>query len=143
MKKTLPLKYVLIGAILSLLIPGLLILSFYDYRKASNELKKNFDFMVGQTVRNIVGAYQLVDLGYGVLADSLEDESIRAIESFKGVYFAAKENIHKIDLNALKQKLGQNYDLYIINDKGVIVATTFTKDLGLDGCFILKNTVMI
>ncbi len=132
MRKTLPLKYVLIGAILSLLIPGLFILSFNDYRKTNEELKKNFDFMVGQTVRNIVGAYQLVDLGYSVLADSLEDESIRAIESFKEVYFTSKGNIQKIDLNALKQKLGQNYDLYIINDKGVIIATTFTKDLGLD-----------
>jgi class 3 adenylate cyclase/HAMP domain-containing protein len=40
--------------------------------------------------------------------------------------------VAKIDLAKLKEELGDEVDLYIIDEKGVIIHTTFAKDLNLD-----------
>ena len=139
MKKTFPLKFILIAAVLAVLIPSFLIISFKNYQRSHTQLTKNFDVMINQTVKNIEQAYQLVDLSYGVLADSLEEEIQRAFIPFKEAYFQAEGDVSKIDLVSLKEGFGEHYDLYIIDEHGVIIYTTFKKDLGLDFKAIAPN----
>jgi class 3 adenylate cyclase/HAMP domain-containing protein len=55
-----------------------------------------------------------------------------AFEPFKAAYFAVNGEVAKIDLAKLKEELGDEVDLYIIDEKGVIIHTTFAKDLNLD-----------
>jgi class 3 adenylate cyclase/HAMP domain-containing protein len=55
-----------------------------------------------------------------------------AFEPFKAAYFAVNGEVAKIDLARLKEELGDEVDLYIIDEKGVIIHTTFAKDLNLD-----------
>ena len=37
-----------------------------------------------------------------------------------------------MDLTGVKNSLGNNYDIYMINESGIIVDTTFTPELGMD-----------
>jgi len=128
----LSIKTLVVLAFLVILMPALALLSYADYSKASKGLKENFDFMIAQTVENIRGAYDLVDVGYQILSLSLENKMKLAFEPFKAAYFEANGKVENIDLSELKAELGAAFDLYIINEFGVIIHTTFEKDLNLD-----------
>jgi class 3 adenylate cyclase/HAMP domain-containing protein len=117
---------------LLILTPALLLLSYTDYSKAKSDLENNFDFMVDQTAENVTGAYDLVEVGFRILSLSLENKMQNAFEPFKAAYFAVNGEVAKIDLAKLKEELGDEVDLYIIDEKGVIIHTTFAKDLNLD-----------
>ena len=117
---------------LLILTPALLLLSYTDYSKAKSDLENNFDFMVDQTAENVTGAYDLVEVGFRILSLSLENKMQNAFEPFKAAYFAVNGEVAKIDLAKLKEELGDEVDLYIIDAQGVIIHTTFAKDLNLD-----------
>lgn len=128
----LSIKTIIVLAFLIILIPALALLSFADYSKASKALKDNFDFMIAQTAENISGSYDLVEVGYSILSLSLENKMTSAFEPFKEAYFEVNGIVADIDLAALKSQLGDEFDLYIIDENGVIIHTTFVKDLNLD-----------
>lgn len=128
----LSIKTIVVLAFLVILTPALALLSYADYSKASKGLKDNFNFMIAQTAENISGAYDLVEVGYQILSLSLENKMELAFEPFKKAYFEANGKVENIDLSELKKELGAEFDLYIINEQGVIIHTTFEKDLNLD-----------
>ena len=86
--------------------------------------------MVEQTAENITGAYDLVEVGFRILSLSLEDTMKKAFEPFIQDYYSVGGKVDQIDLAKIKKGLGDEFDLYIINDKGVIIHTK--KDLNLD-----------
>ena len=126
------LKYLILMGFLLVLTPALLLLSYTDYSKAKQDLENNFEFMVNQTAENVIGAYDLVEVGYRILSLSLENKMLNAFEPFKSAYFEVGGIVSQIDLVGLKDKLGDEFDLYIIDEKGVIIHTTFAKDQDLD-----------
>ena len=126
------LNKIVLFAFLLTLVPGLSLLSWTDYRTTKSELEQNFNFMVGQTGENIVGAYKLVEISYKILSQALEADAINAFKPFSAAYENAGGKIEDIDLESIKSELGDDWDLYIIDDAGIVVATTFAKDKGLD-----------
>ena len=126
------LKQLILLCFLFVLAPALLLLSYTDYSKAKQELEDNFEFMVDQTAENVIGAYDLVEVGYRILSLSLENKMQRAFEPFKAAYYQENGVVKNINLTALKTILGDEFDFYIIDEFGVIIHTTFAKDQGLD-----------
>ena len=129
---SLSLRFIILSGFLLVLLPALILLSYTDFTKAKADLEHNFDFMVEQTAKNVTGAYDLVEVGFRILSLSLEDTMKKAFEPFIEEYYSAGGEVGKIDLAEIKKGLGEEFDLYIINDKGVIIHTTFEKDLNLD-----------
>ena len=132
---SLSLRFIILSGFLLVLLPALILLSYTDFTKAKADLEHNFDFMVEQTAKNVAGAYDLVEVGFRILSLSLEDTMKKAFEPFIEEYYSAGGEVGKIDLAEIKKGLGEEFDLYIINDKGVIIHTTFEKDLNLDFFF--------
>ena len=128
----LSLRFIILSGFLLVLLPALILLSYIDFTKAKSNLENNFDFMVEQTAENIAGAYDLVEVSFRILSLSLEDTMKKAFEPFIQDYYSVDGQVDKIDLAKIKKGLGEEFDLYIINDKGVIIHTTFEKDLNLD-----------
>ena len=128
----LSLRFIILSGFLLVLLPALILLSYTDFTKAKSDLEDNFDFMVEQTAKNVTGAYDLVEVGFRILSLSLEDTMKKAFEPFIKDYYSVSGEVDKIDLARLKKELGEEFDFYIINDKGVIIHTTFEKDLNLD-----------
>ena len=128
----LSLRFIILSVFLLVLLPALILLSYTDFTKAKSNLENNFDFMVEQTAENITGAYDLVEVSFRILSLSLEDTMKKAFEPFIQDYYSVDGQVDKIDLAKIKKGLGEEFDLYIINDKGVIIHTTFEKDLNLD-----------
>ena len=129
---SLSLRFIILSGFLLVLLPALILLSYTDFTKAKADLEDNFDFMVEQTAENVTGAYDLVEVGFRILSLSLEDTMKKAFEPFIQEYYSVGGEVDKIDLTKIKKGLGEEFDLYIINDKGVIIHTTFEKDLNLD-----------
>ena len=129
---SLSLRFIILSGFLLVLLPALILLSYTDFTKAKADLEDNFDFMVEQTAENVTGAYDLVEVGFRILSLSLEDTMKKAFEPFIQEYYSVDGEVGKIDLNEIKKGLGEEFDLYIIDDKGVIIHTTFEKDLNLD-----------
>ena len=129
---SLSLRFIILSGFLVVLLPALILLSYIDFTKAKADLEDNFDFMVEQTAENVTGAYDLVEVGFRILSLSLEDTMKKAFEPFIQEYYSVGGEVGKIDLAEIKKGLGEEFDLYIINDKGVIIHTTFEKDLNLD-----------
>ena len=128
----LSLRFIILSGFLLVLLPALILLSYTDFTKAKSDLEDNFNFMVEQTAENITGAYDLVEVGFRILSLSLEDTMKKAFEPFIQDYYSVGGKVDQIDLAKIKKVLGDEFDLYIINDKGVIIHTTFEKDLNLD-----------
>ena len=128
----LSLRFIILSGFLLVLLHALILLSYTDFTKAKSNLENNFDFMVEQTAENIAGAYDLVEVSFRILSLSLEDTMKKAFEPFIQDYYSVDGQVDKIDLAKIKKGLGEEFDLYIINDKGVIIHTTFEKDLNLD-----------
>ena len=126
------LKHIIIFCFLFTLVPALTLLSFTDYTETKNSLEENFEFMISQTEENVIGAYELVEISYKILADNLESEMQNAFIPFLAAYKNVNGKVKDINLSKLKEKLGDDFDLYIINKEGVIIHTTFEKDQNLD-----------
>jgi len=124
------LKHLIISCFLFTLVPS--VAQITDYYLAKSELEENYEFMVALTEENVIGAYELVEISYKILAENLEIEMQNAFIPFLSAYKEANGNVKDIDLRKLKEKLGEDFELYIINKEGVIIHTTFPKDQDLD-----------
>ncbi|MDM8561389.1 response regulator [Candidatus Parabeggiatoa sp. HSG14] len=127
-----PLKYTLMGSFLLLIIPILIAMSVSDYLNAKSDLESAYKTLQQQTESNILNAIKLVNAGHKVLESFLDKDMKNAFVTFIDAYQMARRNPSKMDLEDLKRQIGGKMDLYIINAKGIVEYTTYTKDLGLD-----------
>lgn len=76
--------------------------------------------------------HQTIDRDLSIF-DALYNERMR--EAFPRVieeYERSGKNPFRMDLASLRQELGGQYDLYVIDSSGVIIATTYKDELGFD-----------
>ncbi len=86
-----------------------------------------------QTETGIVQSVKLVDAGLKLSDDVLNLQMRNGMDLFPAEYERSGRNPDAtMDLAGLKEQLGGTMDLYVINESGVIVSTTFEPDLGLD-----------
>ncbi|ADN34858.1 signal transduction histidine kinase [Methanolacinia petrolearia DSM 11571] len=111
------------------LISGLFYLSVID---VSNDYKEKYAFLQENTEENIINAVKTVDQGLAIYDMGLDEEMKRSFAIFLGAYNESGGSPGDMDLESLKEELGERYDLYIIDGKNVIAYTTNEIDLGLD-----------
>ena len=124
------LKHLIISCLLFTLVPATAQIT--DYYLAKSELEEYFDFMISLTEENVIGAYELVDISYKILAENLESEMQKSFLPFISAYKESNGIVKIINLSKLKAELGEEFEFYIINEKGIIIHTTFEKDQDLD-----------
>ncbi len=124
------LKHLIISCLLFTLVPATAQIT--DYYLAKSELEEYFDFVISLTEENVIGAYELVDISYKILAENLESEMQKAFLPFISAYKESNGELDLINLTKLKAELGDEFEFYIINKKGKIIHTTFEKDQDLD-----------
>ena len=130
--RNIPLRYYFTAYILFLGIPILVALSWLDYLSARHDLSRNEYVMREQTESGIINAIKLVDGAYKMFEKTLEDAMGTAFEPFLQAYEEAGGDPSLIPLEDLKNNIGNNMDLYIINAEGVVIRSTYQTDIGLD-----------
>lgn len=111
------------------LLSGLFYLSVVD---VSNDYRTNYAFLQENTEQSIINAVRTVDQGLRIYDTSLDDEMQRAFAIFLEAYNESGDDPAAMDLESLKEILGDRYDLYIIDEDNVVSYTTKEMDLGLD-----------
>jgi PAS domain S-box-containing protein len=123
--------YLLIAMVLlTVIVVGLMSLNnFFTTRNLINE---NSVLTQGQTEQDIIAAVRLVDASFTLFDNSLNKEMNLGLNRVMQEYHRAGNNPADMDLDAVRQELGDQYDIYIINESGIIEYTTYQPELGVD-----------
>ena len=116
--------------VLVVCIVGFLTANNYFYAK--NTFEQESTYMQAQTEKNVEEAMRLTDTAANILDNSMNDRMLDGLTEVKNEYERAGSNASQMDLNSIKAKLGEGFDIYVIDESGVIVETTYAPELGQD-----------
>ena len=116
--------------LLTVIVVGLFTLNgFFTTR---NLIEGNSAHTQSQTEQNIIATVRLVDASFTLFDNSLNTEMHQGLDRVMQEYHRAGNDPAKMDLDAVRNELGDQYDIYIINESGVIEYTTYQPELGVD-----------
>jgi PAS domain S-box-containing protein len=124
-------QYLLV--VVFILIVGLVTgITAIDYINEQSTFERNSGLLQFQTEENLVEALHLVDSGFKLYDNSLNRQMKENFVVFLDEYNRSGMNPENMDLEKVKLGLGDNIDLYIINESGVIQYSTYKPEIGLD-----------
>jgi PAS domain S-box-containing protein len=103
-----------------------------DYLYTKNNFDRESHLLQVQTEQNIIEAMRLKDATWNIYDESLDDQMKKGLTSVLLEYNRSGNEPEHMDLSGVKTSLGNNYDIYLINESGVIIETTFEPELGQD-----------
>jgi signal transduction histidine kinase len=121
-----------------LLFMVILVISIVGFQTISDYLytKDNFDReshnLQVQTEQNVAAAIRLSDTAETILDDNTNDRMMKGLSEVNLEYGRSGGDPAQMDLDSLQKNLGADYDIYVINESGVIVRTTYLPELGQD-----------
>ena len=116
--------------LLVLCIVGFMCINDYLYSK--NNFERESQLLQVQTEQNIIEAVRFNNIAWNFFDESLNDPMKKGLILVLQEYNRAREDPSRMDLAELKTILGENYEIYVINESGVIIKTTYEPELGLD-----------
>jgi len=116
--------------ILVLFLVGLM--TVYDYINLKSSIDTEFSTLQNQTEDSIAAALRMDDSATTVLDDQLNDQMIKGFDVLFAEYNRTRGNPAAMNLSLVQGELGSGYDIYIINQSGVIVYTTYPPEQGED-----------
>jgi serine phosphatase RsbU (regulator of sigma subunit) len=116
-------------------ILALLLLGFLNYQNTKNILvKSNEDknLIISDEITHI---FELQDMALAILENELNKRMESISNQLVNEIFRDTRNIETADLRQIRRQLIMNpdfEDIYVINEDGIVVNTTFTADMGLN-----------
>lgn len=108
------------------------LLTVNDYLVTKSNFENEAHHLQFQTEENINQALHLTDTATNILDDSINDRMQKGLEAVKKEYERSGHNPAAMDLSGIQSGLGEGFDIYVIDESGVIVATTYAPELGQD-----------
>ena len=124
--------------ILNIILPTLAalmvmaLINFTKTRSLIEESNREKNRIISNEITEIL---ELQELTVSIIEKSISDRMRIASEQLVNNYFRSTSNIADADLHKIRERLGLNpkmEDIYIIDTSGVIVNTTYEKDLGFN-----------
>jgi len=103
-----------------------------DYVYTKNNFDSEASLLQVQTEQNIIEAMRLKDLTWNIYDETLDDQMKEGLTLVILEYNRSGGEPHRMDLTGVKKSLGDKYDIYVINESGIIIETTFEPELGQD-----------
>lgn len=148
-------KQKMIGFVLPTIIISTIVLAIFVNYQATNILSKEHALQMDYIESNAIVAVEQIDGGFSMLDKQLETEMETAVLKFKEIYEEqyAKNN-GEVDLESIQSRLGNKYDLILINsDLTIYEATikeaiqfnfaTFDEKLGERMTAVLKGNQVV
>ena len=124
-------RYILIWMIvLVLCVVGFLTVNDYLFTKSNFEHEEGL--LRIQTEQNIEEAIRLKDALWNTYDASLNVRMNDGLELVLDEYECSARDPARMDLAGLKNQIGDDYDIYVIDENGVIAYTTYAPELGMD-----------
>ncbi|MGD0582906.1 MAG: SpoIIE family protein phosphatase [Bacteroidales bacterium] len=124
--------------ILNIAIPtllALLVFAVLNFQHTSALVKKGIDDKNTMLANEVTKVLRFQDIAVNIIDIEFTNKFREMSSKLINGYFANTENISKMDLRAIANKIGmdpQNDDIYVISANGTIVNTTFREDMGLN-----------
>ncbi|MFW5657978.1 MAG: SpoIIE family protein phosphatase [bacterium] len=121
---------VVVPAVIALIVLGIM-----NYRQTRSILVESNQSKNQIIFDEIFHVMEFQDMALNILEDDLNDRLQNLSNQLVNNYFSDPLDIENADLDKIASEIGLNpklEDLYIINKDGVIINTTFSKDLGLN-----------
>jgi signal transduction histidine kinase len=123
--------YLLISIIVIVLcIVGFLTINDYLYTK--NNFDRESRLLQIQTEQNIRGSLLFKDATSNLFDDILNERMNDGLRSLVQEYERAGHNPDLMNISRIRAELGSDYDVYIIDESGIIIRTTYGPELGTD-----------
>ena len=119
-----------------IVIPISLGLAYDSYKSVSEEYNSNFDLLKNNTEQSIIETLIVVDKGLTVYDEGLDDQMKKGFEPFLSAYDESEGDLSHVDLEAIKEGLGEDYNLYVIDENHTIIYSTMATDLGLNFSYL-------
>ena len=103
-----------------------------DYLYTKNNFDRESLLLQVQTEQNIIEAMRLKEATWNIYDETLDDQMKKGLTLVLLEYNRSGDEPDRMDLNGVKKSIGDNYDIYVINESGVIIKTTFASELGMD-----------
>lgn len=81
---------------------------------------------------SLIESYTLMDRDLAIFDDFFSNRLKNSFPTFLDAYNRSGGDPRTIDLIALKEQLGGDVDLYVIDDHDLVIATTYAHDLGMN-----------
>jgi len=124
--------FFLLIAMLVLVIIVLGLHSVNDYNNTKQMFEKNSRHLKVQTEQDILITIKLTDQSYDLYDSSLNEQMHSGFKVVLAEYERSGRDPSAMNLTGIKKELGDQFDVYIINESGIIEFTTYEPELGLD-----------
>lgn len=117
---------------LVIILLSLGILNFFETKKIIDQLVQAEQAYIHNEIKSFM---ELQFVALDIIEEPIQHQMQNYSEQLVNNYYTSIETIEKTNLNHIREKLGMNpelYDLYVINRDGIIVNTTYSKDLGIN-----------
>lgn len=128
----LSIKYSVMILLVCIITPIYFLFAVINYNSIRNGILNNTQLAVNQSRINIVDTIINTEKSYELVSTYYDDMMAESLQQFHAEYEAQGGNVSAIDLEAIKQTFQDKLDLYIIDENGVIIRTTFPTALGID-----------
>jgi len=136
LSRIIPFTFLIMITMIVALIGFITIISAISYSETHHNLDDNWMLTLNNTGQHLTDSINLVSDGLELFELTYDPVLKQAFIPFIEAYNQSDQDPMAIDLENLKQglpsSLASKADLYIIDDQGVIINTTYTPDLGLD-----------
>ena len=126
-----PFSYYLIAAMFAILMVAVTGLIGISYLATEHTLRENARTLEVQTEDSLIAVFKTKEEGLRIFDESLNLRMEESFPLFLTEYERAGREPAAMDLDAVKQVLGEDMDLYVIDANASIIATTYARDLGL------------
>ncbi len=134
MRKTTIFKQLILNVVIPAVL-ALLILGAFNYNQTKTNLIDSIDTKNKIISEEIIHIMEFMELSLEVVEQELNPVMESVSNDLVHKYFKNTDNIEFADLDKIRAELGMDpemEDIYIINKEGIVVNTTFEKDLGLN-----------
>jgi serine phosphatase RsbU (regulator of sigma subunit) len=124
-------KQLLVNIVFPLIL-GLLLIGIFSYnntRKILEDNKQTEKVFIYDEIRSFI---ELQFVALSIIEEPVENQMHTISNQLVNNYFKSTKEIEAADLNKIMKDLGldnEQFDLYIINQDGIVVNTTFNEDL--------------
>lgn len=130
--KTWPFSWYVTVVIIVVVIIVVSGMSLSSYLITRQEFERTQEVLRTQTEKHISESILLMEAGLNLYDDTYNNRMKHAFEPFLTEYNLSGGEPAKMDLEKLKRAADNEFELYIIDDRGVIIATTFAPEKNLD-----------
>ncbi len=131
-RKEIPFSWYLMLTIILITVPIVAFVSLMDYREVEQDLIGDHIIRQEQTEKSTIEAMKLIDAGLKLYDLTLDHKMENGFALLLEEYERSGRDPAMMDFPAVREELGEDMDIYIINADGVIEYTTYEPEIGLD-----------